>query len=117
MKKRKIVVVGSGVAGLTCALSLIEKGFSVTLVTKSQTSDSATWYAQGGVASAMFSDDSVESHLQDTLKAGAGLCDVASVAVLVENGPAALEKLISRGAHFDTLADGSYARTREGGHR
>ena len=116
MKKRKIVVVGSGVAGLTCALSLIEKGFSVTLVTKSQTSDSATWYAQGGVASAMFSDDSVESHLQDTLKAGAGLCDVASVAVLVENGPAALEKLISRGAHFDTLADGSYARTREGGH-
>lgn len=115
-KKRSVIVVGSGVAGLTCALSLIEKNLRVTLITKSQTSDSATWYAQGGVASAMFSDDSVDSHLQDTLNAGAQLCDRSAVQVLVENGPEALAKLISRGAHFDKLADGSFARTREGGH-
>ena len=116
MNNRKVVVVGSGVAGLTCALSLVEKGLSVTLVTKSRTSDSATWYAQGGVASAMFSDDSVEAHLQDTLTAGAGLCNFDAVQVLVEHGSHAVAKLISRGAQFDTLADGSYARTREGGH-
>jgi len=115
-KKRSVIVVGSGVAGLTCALSLIEKNLRVTLITKSQTSDSATWYAQGGVASAMFSDDSVDSHLEDTLNAGAQLCDRSAVQVLVENGPEALAKLISRGAHFDKLADGSFARTREGGH-
>lgn len=112
----KIVVVGSGVAGLTCALSLIEFGHSVVIVTKSQTADSATWYAQGGVASAMFPDDSVKSHIADTLQAGAGLCDAQAVEVLVESGASAVEKLISRGAHFDTLSDGSFARTREGGH-
>ena len=112
----KIVVVGSGVAGLTCALSLIELGHQVTIVTKSQTSDSATWYAQGGVASAMFPDDSAQAHIQDTLDAGAGLCDLEAVKVLVNEGASAVQKLISRGAHFDTLADGSYARTREGGH-
>lgn len=116
MSKKKIVVVGSGVAGLTCALGLIEKGHTVILITKSQTSDSATWYAQGGVASAMFKDDSTTAHLQDTLNAGGHLCNVDAVRVLVENGSNALAKLISRGAHFDKLADGSYARTREGGH-
>lgn len=112
----KVLVVGSGVAGLTCALSLVESGHSVTIVTKSQTSDSATWYAQGGVASAMFSDDSTDSHIQDTLVAGVGLCDLSAVEILVNEGAGAVKKLVSRGAHFDRLADGSYARTREGGH-
>ena len=113
---KRIVVVGSGVAGLTCALSLIELGHQVTIVTKSQTSDSATWYAQGGVASAMFPDDTTQSHIEDTMIAGAGLCDLEAVSVLVNEGADAVRKLITRGAHFDTLADGSYARTREGGH-
>lgn len=115
-KSQKIIVVGSGVAGLSCALSLIERGHSVTIITKARTSDSATWYAQGGIASAMFPDDSAESHIQDTLAAGAGLCNEQAVEVLVNEGAQAVKKLISRGAHFDTLADGSYARTREGGH-
>ncbi|MFN8016438.1 MAG: L-aspartate oxidase [Acidimicrobiia bacterium] len=115
-KQKHIVVVGSGVAGLTCALSLIEFGHNVTIVTKSQTADSATWYAQGGVASAMFEDDTEASHFQDTIDAGAGLCDLSAVEVLVKYGAGAVNKLISRGAHFDKLSDGSYARTREGGH-
>lgn len=116
MGNQHILVVGSGVAGLTCALSLIELGHEVTVITKSQTSDSATWYAQGGVASAMFPDDSESSHIEDTLAAGAGLCNYQAVEVLVRYGSDAVRKLISRGAQFDTLADGSYARAREGGH-
>lgn len=112
----KVVVVGSGVAGLTTALALVEVGIEVVIVTKSRTSDSATWYAQGGIASAMFPDDSIESHIQDTLDAGAGLCDLDAVEVLVKDSTSALELLISRGAQFDRLADGTYARTREGGH-
>ena len=112
----RVIVVGSGVAGLTCALSLIEQGHEVTIVTKSQTSDSATWYAQGGVASVMFSDDTPQSHIDDTMTAGVGLCNLDAVEVLVNEGADAVRRLISRGAQFDTLADGSYARTREGGH-
>ncbi len=114
---KRIVVVGSGVAGLSCALSLIEYGHQVTIITKARTSDSATWYAQGGVASAMFPDDTTQSHIDDTVEAGAGLCDISAVEVLVNEGAHAVERLIARGAQFDTLADGSYARTREGGHR
>lgn len=112
-----VVVVGSGVAGISCALTLLENGFSVTMITKARAVDSATWYAQGGVASAMFSDDSAQSHFDDTMIAGAGLCNAQAVNTLVNEGAIALKRLISRGAQFDRLENGNYARTREGGHR
>lgn len=111
-----VVVVGSGVAGISCALTLLENGLSVTMITKARASDSATWYAQGGVASAMFDDDSAQSHFEDTIVAGVGLCNSDAVRVLVDEGASAVKRLISRGAQFDRLADGNFARTREGGH-
>ena len=87
-RKKRVVVVGSGVAGLTAALTLSESGHDVTIATKARTSDSATFYAQGGIASQWFDniDDSRESHIADTLSAGAGLCDVQAVEVLVSVG-------------------------------
>jgi L-aspartate oxidase len=115
----RVIVVGSGVAGLSCALTLSERGHEVVIVTKARTSDSATFYAQGGIASQWFSevDDSIESHIHDTVLAGAGLCDDSAVRVLVEESKDAISRLMSRGAKFDQLSDGSLARTLEGGHR
>ena len=81
-----VVVVGSGVAGISCALTLLENNLSVTMITKARASDSATWYAQGGVASAMFDDDSADSHYDDTIVAGVGLCNSEAVRVLVDEG-------------------------------
>ena len=78
---KHIIVVGSGIAGLIAALELSRK-HAVTLVTKAQLEDSNARFAQGGIAAAMFSDDSVEEHIADTLRAGAGLCDPAAVEVL-----------------------------------
>lgn len=114
--KQRVVVIGSGIAGLTCTLDLIERGFHVVMVTKAETPHSATWYAQGGIASARFDDDSISSHIADTMIAGAGLCDEQAVDVLVSSSAQAVDQLIERGAHFDTLADGEFARAREGGH-
>ena len=109
----EVVVVGSGVAGISCALTLLEKGISVTIITKARAVDSTTWYAQGGVASAMFSDDSASSHYEDTVTAGVGLCNSDAVDTLVSEGATALKRLIKRGAQFDRLDNGEYARTRE----
>jgi L-aspartate oxidase len=109
------VVVGSGIAGLTAAFAARHAG-SVLLVTKAQPADGSTRWAQGGIAAALGRGDTPEAHLADTLTAGAGLCDEAAVRTLVTEGPAAVRRLISRGAQFDTAADGRIALTREGGH-
>ena len=109
------VVVGSGIAGLTAALAARHSG-SVLLVTKAQLADGSTRWAQGGIAAALGRGDTPEAHLADTLTAGAGLCDEAAVRTLVTEGPAAVRRLIDRGAQFDTAADGRIALTREGGH-
>jgi L-aspartate oxidase len=109
------VVVGSGIAGLTAALAARHAG-SVLLVTKAQPADGSTRWAQGGIAAALGLGDTPEAHLADTLVAGAGLCDPEAVRVLVTEGPAAVRRLIDRGAEFDRGADGSIALTREGGH-
>jgi L-aspartate oxidase len=110
-----VVVVGSGVAGLTAALHAAEAG-SVLLVTKVLVDDGSTRWAQGGVAAALGPDDSAEDHLQDTLVAGVGLCDVAAVRVLCTEGPARLRQLMALGAAFDRDPDGELSLTREGGH-
>jgi len=109
------LVLGSGIAGLTFALNAARTG-SVAVITKKQRSESNTNYAQGGIAAAMGPDDSWELHMQDTLAAGAGLCDSEAVKVLVQNGPRVVEWLIELGAQFDRNPDGSLALGREGGH-
>jgi L-aspartate oxidase len=111
-----VVVVGSGVAGLMTALHATRAG-NVLVVTKVHVDDGSTRWAQGGVAAALGADDSPEEHLQDTLEAGVGICDVEAVRVLCEQGPVRLRELIALGAAFDRDPSGELQLTREGGHR
>lgn len=111
-----VIVVGSGVAGLTTALQIRNNGLSVLLVTKAKVDEGSTKWAQGGIAAALGPGDSPDQHERDTLIAGAGLCDAMAVKVLVSEGPFAVRKLIARGAVFDREASGEIALTREGGH-
>lgn len=113
-----LVVVGSGVAGLTAALDAAELGLRVVVVTKDAADAGSTRWAQGGVAVVIgdVPGDSVDAHVTDTLTAGAGLCDPAAVASILADGPAAVARLRARGARFDPGSDGRPARTREGGH-
>jgi len=110
-----VVVVGSGVAGLTAALHAARSG-EVLVVTKVEVDDGSTRWAQGGVAAALGTDDSPLEHERDTLTAGVGLCDPAAVRVLCEEGPARLRELIALGAGFDRDPSGELMLTREGGH-
>lgn len=110
------VVVGSGVAGLTCALQLRKQVDKVVVLTKGVLQSGSTLWAQGGIAAALDATDSPEAHLQDTLVAGVGLCDRAAVDVLVTEGPHRVRELIELGATFDTNAGGELSLTREGGH-
>ena len=112
-----VIVIGSGIAGLTAALTARRKNLSVLLLTKDVLSTGSTAWAQGGIAAALGPEDSPEQHFQDTLEAGAGLCDENSVKTLVQEGPAAVKKLINLGATFDLDPAGNVALTREGGHR
>lgn len=111
-----VIVVGSGVAGLTAALRARALGRSVLLVTKAQVNEGSTRWAQGGIAAALSEDDSPEEHLHDTLIAGVGLCDEDAVRILVTEGPSAVRELIQTGARFDRDASGAIALGREGGH-
>ena len=111
-----VIVIGSGVAGLTVALNARAANLSVLLVTKALVDEGSTKWAQGGIAAALGPGDSPEEHLIDTLEAGAGLCDIDAVNVLVSEGPDAVKKLIARGAIFDLNSSGEIALTREGGH-
>ncbi len=111
-----VVVVGSGIAGLTAALRARRLGRTVLLVTKATVDAGSTRWAQGGIAAALADDDSPAEHQLDTLVAGVGLCDEAAVQVLVTEGPEAVRELIDIGARFDVDASGAIALTREGGH-
>ncbi|MFD4971099.1 L-aspartate oxidase [Streptomyces sp. NPDC058424] len=111
-----VVVVGSGVAGLTAALRCEAAGLRTVVVTKARLDDGSTRWAQGGIAAALGEGDTPEQHLDDTLVAGAGLCDEEAVRILVTEGPDAVRRLISTGAHFDTDGEGGIELTREGGH-
>ncbi|MCW2638921.1 MAG: nadB [Dactylosporangium sp.] len=111
-----VVVVGSGVAGLTAALHLREAGLHVTVVTKVNIDDGSTRWAQGGIAAVLDPYDTPAAHAEDTLIAGVGLCDPAAVEVLVNEGPTRVRELMRWGAEFDRNADGSLMLTREGGH-
>ncbi|AXB48581.1 L-aspartate oxidase [Amycolatopsis albispora] len=113
-------MIGSGVAGLTAALRARALGLRALVVTKAAIEDGNTRWAQGGVAVVLPGEhddgDSVARHVDDTLTAGAGLCDEAVVQSILDGGPGAVARLRELGASFDAGAGGGLARTREGGH-
>lgn len=111
-----VVVVGSGIAGLTVALHALRTGCQVTLVTKDVLDHANTRFAQGGIAGVMFADDQIDAHIHDTLVAGAGLSDETAVRVLVEEGPDRIRELIALGVAFDTGADGDFVKGLEAAH-
>ena len=112
-----LVVVGSGVAGLTAALDAAAAGLRTVVVTKDGIGEGSTRWAQGGVAVVLgdIAGDSLEAHVADTLAAGGGLCDPVAVDTIVRGGPAAVRRLRERGALFDARGT-RLERTREGGH-
>jgi L-aspartate oxidase len=117
LKNYDVLILGSGTAGQSLALRLADHR-RIALVTKRELSDSASAWAQGGIAAVLDATDSVEAHVEDTCVAGAGLCDTAATRFVVENGRGAIEWLIERGVPF-TREEGSalgYHLTREGGH-
>ncbi len=111
-----VIVVGSGIAGLTAALRLRRRVDRVLLVTKTVLSEGSTQWAQGGIAAALDPADSPHEHLRDTLVAGAGVCDGDAVRALVFEGPARVRELMALGTEFDRGVDGKISLTREGGH-
>ncbi|MFN2601137.1 MAG: L-aspartate oxidase [Gemmatimonadaceae bacterium] len=113
--RTRFLVVGSGVAGLHTALRASSEG-EVMVLTKRSLFDSATAYAQGGIAAALGAGDSPELHRRDTLAAGAALCDAEAVEVLVKEGPARVRELQTAGAHFDLEPGGDFKLGREAAH-
>lgn len=111
-----VVVIGSGIAGLTAALRLRGQVDKVLVVTKDVLAAGSTQWAQGGIAAALGPEDTPEEHEQDTLVAGAGACDPEAVRVLVTEGPEAVHELIALGTVFDHDPNGELSLTREGGH-
>lgn len=111
-----VVVVGSGIAGLTAALRLRARVGKVLVITKDVLSAGSTQWAQGGIAAALGPGDTPEQHETDTLVAGAGACDEAAVRALVIEGPEAVRELIALGTNFDHTPAGELSLTREGGH-
>src|SRR6266567_1329348 len=99
MKQFDFLILGSGIAGLTFALQVAPRG-RVAIVTKKDRAESNTNYAQGGIASVTSKEDSFESHVGDTLTAGAGLCKEDVVRTIVEEGPARIQELIELGMRF-----------------
>lgn len=108
------LIVGSGIAGLFTALKAARYG-KVTVLSKTGIEECNTGLAQGGIAAAVHKEDSPSLHMEDTLTAGAGICDAAAVKVLVEEGPERVRELIANGAQFDKK-DGQISLTREGAH-
>ena len=114
-----VLILGSGAAGLSLALRLPREA-SIAVVAKRELHEGSTYYAQGGISAVLDVHDSVEAHIQDTLKAGAGLCEAERVRLVVENGPPSIRWLLDQGVEFtrdDQSSDaGGYHLTREGGH-
>ena len=121
MKEFDYIVIGSGIAGLTFALKVASHG-RVAIITKKHLAEANTQYAQGGIAAVTKPTDSVDLHVADTLRAGAGLCREEVVRTIVEEGPARVQELIDLGMDFtrgeSISADGErfYSLGKEGGH-
>jgi L-aspartate oxidase len=114
-----VLIIGSGAAGLSLALHLAQNA-DVLILSKSVINEGSTYYAQGGIAAVFDENDSIMSHVNDTLVAGAGLCDPSIVQYTTENAKKALEWLINQGVSFDRELDDNgearYHLTKEGGH-
>ena len=113
--EKDFIVIGSGVAGLTFALKVCKYG-SVGIITKDALEESATKYAQGGIASVMAEDDSFELHVKDTMETGRGLCHEDFVRIACREGPARIRELIGLGARFDRIRGAGFDLGKEGGH-
>ncbi|QHS11454.1 L-aspartate oxidase [Sinimarinibacterium sp. NLF-5-8] len=116
-----VLVIGSGAAGLSLALRLAQAGRKVCVVSKTRISSGSTLWAQGGISAVLDADDSLENHVQDTLIAGAGLCDEQAVRFTVARGPAVIRWLVDQGVEFTQVDDDEQQGhklhlTREGGH-
>lgn len=123
IKKFDHLVIGSGLAGLSCALRIAKSGRSVAVLTKREVDECNSRFAQGGVACVIDALDTFDEHVKDTLAAGAGLCDKGAVRAIVEAGPEAIREIIELGAKFTTRSDLGYNEDgaafdlgREGGH-
>lgn len=112
--KADVLIIGSGIAGLFAAIKISEFA-DVIIVTKKNSAESNTNYAQGGIASVMSKQDSFQKHIEDTLTAGAGLCDEKMVEIMVKEGPDRINDLVKIGTQF-TKIENSYDLIREGGH-
>ncbi|MEQ1549308.1 MAG: FAD-dependent oxidoreductase, partial [Chakrabartia sp.] len=115
-----VLIIGSGAAGLTAALTLATTK-KVAVLAKGALSDGATAWAQGGIAAVLEPGDTFEDHIRDTMTAGAGLNNRATVEFVIESAPAAIERLAALGVPFNpgddaTESDGRWHLTREGGH-
>ncbi|MGH8750209.1 MAG: L-aspartate oxidase, partial [Burkholderiales bacterium] len=117
MQRFEVLIIGSGLAGLTVALNLAERK-KIGLITKKALIDGASSWAQGGIAAVLGDDDSIAEHIADTQIAGAGLCDAAATRYVVEHGRASIQWLINQGVPFtrDEESESGYHLTREGGH-
>ncbi|MBC8009329.1 MAG: FAD-dependent oxidoreductase, partial [Burkholderiales bacterium] len=111
-----VLVIGSGIAGLSFALKVARQGRSVAILTKKNKAESNTNYAQGGIAVVTAETDDFAKHVSDTLVAGDGLCDRKVVKQIVADGPARVQELIDLGLKFSRDDDGTYDLGREGGH-
>ncbi len=114
-KKVDFLVIGSGIAGLIYALKVAEKG-KVCIVTKSKADETATKYAQGGIAAVMYSPDTYEKHIRDTLVAGDELCNEKIVRITITESTDRVKELIEWGTQFDRTDTGKYSLGKEGGH-
>jgi L-aspartate oxidase len=111
-----VLVVGSGIAGLSFALKVAQRGHSVAILTKKTKVDSNTNWAQGGIAAVTSSTDDFDKHVTDTLTAGDGLCDRQVVREIVRDGPPRIQELAELGLKFSRNSSGAYDLGREGGH-
>lgn len=114
-KTADFLVLGTGLAGLSFALKVANHG-KVLLVSKTTIQETNTRYAQGGIAAVTYKPDTYKKHIEDTIKAGDGLCNRKIVEMVVEEAPAQIEELIHWGARFDKRINGEYDLAREGGH-
>ncbi|MBN1949636.1 MAG: L-aspartate oxidase [Bacteroidales bacterium] len=114
-KQYDFLVIGSGLAGLSFALKVADKG-SVAILTKAELQDTNTSYAQGGIAAVTYKPDNYEKHVEDTLIAGDGLCNEEVVRMVVNEAPERIQELIKWGTNFDREKSGKFDLAREGGH-
>ncbi len=115
MQQSDVLIIGSGAAGLTVALRL-PQSLKVHIISKNISNDGSTYFAQGGVSAVMNNEDDFQAHIEDTLKAGDGLCHRDVVSDIIHKGPEAIKWLIKLGVQFSTLKNDEYHLTKEGGH-